>query len=73
MRKIKTFMDYMLYKDWEGDHVSNVVSPIYNKIIYPVANNPLDDKLLTWKIKTKMRFFDKCSEDGKYDFVRKGD
>ena len=42
MRKIRTFMDYLLVNtNMDGEHQKPVYSSIYGKIIYPVALNPL--------------------------------
>ena len=40
MRKIRTFMDYLL-SDVSYEHQKHNYSTIYGKIIYPVALNPL--------------------------------
>jgi len=41
MRKIRTFMDYLL-SDVSYEHQKHNYSTIYGKIIYPVAINPLE-------------------------------
>lgn len=42
MRRIKTTIDLLLYKDWDGEHMNRGYSTIYGKVLYPVAINPLD-------------------------------
>ena len=42
MRRIKTVMDLLLYKDWDGEHMNQGYSTIYGKVLYPVAINPFD-------------------------------
>ena len=44
MRKVKTFMDYLLRFDMEySEHQRYDYNAIYGKIIYPVALNALDE------------------------------
>ena len=69
MRRVRTFMDYLLYKDWEGKHISpkNSAYRIYDKIIYPVASNPIFGG---GRLVIKRKFSNKCSENSKYDLIR---
>ena len=62
MRRIKTFMDLLLYKDWDGEHIRREYSPIYGKIIYPVAFNPLDS--------SQRKSYYKFGKNNRYEMIR---
>ena len=69
MRKIRTFMDYIL-SDINWEHKKPEDSTIYGKIIYPVALNPLhlkDD----YKHYTKPKNYDNIFDNhSRYTIIR---
>ena len=67
MRKIRHFVDYLLYKDWDGEHLNRRYNTIYGKIIYPVTNNPLERNVQKCYFKTSNC---RISMKGKYELVR---
>lgn len=65
-------MDFLLRKDCESEHTRDIYSTIYGKIIYPVAENPLNRNN---KSKQKYRFkfkkiYTHISRDGYYRMIR---
>ena len=67
MRKIRHFVDYLLYKDWDGEHINRRYNTIYGKIIYPVANSPLNCSIRRCNFKTDNI---RISKKGQYEMVR---
>ena len=71
MRKIRTFMDYLLYKEWEGEHINRSTKPyltIYGKIIYPVAVTPIAE----WGIHKKWDYYQIFKSRSRYPILQKG-
>lgn len=74
MRKIKTGMDWLLYKDWDGEHRNRGCDwefNIYGKIIYLVANNPLNHKQSEREhVRIKQKLLFRCSRQSRYEMIR---
>ena len=67
MRKIRHFIDYLLYKDWDGEHLNRRYNRIYGKIIYPVGPNPLKSNIKRAHFKKDTY---RVSKKGRYELVR---
>lgn len=66
MRRVKTFVDYLIVQteaEWRGEHKRNGYNSIYGKVIYPVAISPLN----LGEYRSKY-YFDK--RKGYYEMIR---